>query len=164
MSCRPQPDRSPAPDRGLTPLVSILVLLLVTGVVAVGVHLWVGEFTVEPEVPRFDAAFTGCDEALNTVDVRLVGPAPIPFRALNASLWNSGEDWLESRFSPIPLRGAWQLGTSVSFGDPTVETGVAWPDPGLRSTNGLVNTTFYELRFDHHPTGERIDTLGFHCK
>lgn len=163
MHSHPQADRSPAPDRGLAPLVSVLVLLLVTSVVAAGVHLWVGEFTGGPEVPRADVTFAACDEAMNTILVRYVGPAPLPFQAVNVSLWNNADEWLESRISPIPFQDTWEPGATLSLGDPTVESGVGWPDPGLRSTNGLDNTTYYELHFDHRPTGERLDTVGFDC-
>lgn len=154
----------PTADQGLSPLVSVVVLVVATGIVAAGVHVWLGEFTSPEAAPRADVVFVDCDPDGDTVTVRLEeGDSPV-FQDLTITLWNEPDAQVEAALDPVPLAGRWDPGTALVMGDTSVGNGVPWGSDGrLASPDGLNASKLYVLGFDHRPSEARLDTVGFTC-
>lgn len=148
-------------DRGLSTVVSVALLVAVTGLLAAGLHLWVGTFTA----PDADLDLRTCDARNDTVSMALDSEDPLPFVDLTAALHNETGSRDEARFVGIPLDGDWEKDVTLHFGNETAQTGVPWPQGNtLGSNGGLDGKALYSFRLGYIHSGKKIATSTFHCR
>lgn len=162
MHAAPPSRRSPPADGGLSPVVTVALLLAAAGLVAAGVHVGMAYFAAPG-----DAAFgvDGCNPQADIVRVRLVFGGPLPFRALEVSLENASAGRTEVTGLVVEDDGRWENGGVYPFGsgnDPDAK-GVEWD---LASQGGLDNTSQYRLTIhDRDKMQPRpLAVLGFDCR
>jgi hypothetical protein len=164
MHGRRPPRRTPATDEGLSALLSLLLILAATGLVAAGLQAWLAYFTA-PGGAAFQVSV--CDPQADDVSVRLEDGGPIPYRSLEVALENVSGARREVSDLRVDEDGRWRTNMVYTLGvdeqDPTDNPrGVDWE---LASMGGMDNTSTYELTIeDRDRTQPRpLDALSFSC-
>lgn len=169
--------RSAARDRGLTLVVSLVLLALAAAVAAVGVHLWVDSFTgpeatsPEPIPPDVTVVFRDCDLEEDVVTVAHHHGPPLALRNLDVTLESASGDGdgmagsdVEAQLGPLTQgQETWGEGQLLHLGGEAGERSIPWGNASRVASEGLNATKLYHLTFTDRVSGGPIDTVGFRC-